>query len=550
MKKVLLTLILTVAAILVLATVSSAAIVHDETNVDYGATVELSNGTTVALFDEENHALTWYLDGEELVSIRTEDQRVKWYTETWDEVTGVGIHLDDGRKLDASKLVVVNMMDDHVVKNHGPGEKHYGKFITGFKYVFQGAKNLEYVYLRLDVTGIFRQSFNGCSKLKYVNIEDLTLLTRLGDSQHFSNCTEFFKGQVLDLSNTALKTIDGGGSFNNVHFTGIKFPSTLTGISSWTFQSTSFTTFAWPTTVKVMEGSMFKNNSSLESICLSNSLTKIDSDAFLGCTSLNKIFYVGTLDEFDALLANVNTTNNDPFFNVANGKKISYAEYQALEDKSGSYVVYGYSWCEAYNDGNHEVEGQNPCVGFCSVCECNVVSHDATQDTSVRIDYSDFSKAGVKTVYCNNEGCTYAVKTEVSAVFDSLGYSVPESGDMAITLGFLVNKQALADYTSTGKEITYGVFAVLKEKLGENDIFDANGEAAEGVLSAEIKNRSFDAFEIKVTGFTEEQKDLKIAMGAYVAIANGDKVEYSYIQSGEPLEGDKYYFVSINSMLL
>ena len=98
--------------------------------------------------------------------------------------------------------------------------------------------------------------------------------------------------------------------------------------------------------------------------------------------------------------------------------------------------------------------------------------------------------------------------------------------------------------------MTYGVFAVLKDKLGENDVFDANGEAAEGVLSAEIKNRSFDAFEIKVTGFTEEQKDLEIAMGAYVAIANGDKVEYSYVQSGEPLEGDKYYFVSINSMLL
>lgn len=540
--------------ILAISVILAVALTFTVSAVAPGDTVSVTVGDTtqdVALFDAEGNALIWYWDaGNNLVSIRTDDQQVKWYTESWGEVTSVNITFDDGTKISSGNFVVVNMLDDDVVKNSGPGTSHFGGLITGFKLLFANCKKLEYVYLRLDTTGIYRQSFENCTKLKYVNLEDLTMLSRIGDGGNFTNCTSLFEGQILDLSKTKITTIDNGSSFNGVPMAGVIFPSTLKTISSNTFRGSCFESISWPTTVTTMSGSMFKNNSSLESICLSNSLTKIDSDAFLGCTSLNKIFYVGTLDEFGALLANVNTTNNDPFFNVANGKKISYAEYQALEDKSGSYVVYGYSWCEAYNDGNHEVEGQNPCVGFCSVCECNVVSHDATQNTSVRIDYSDFSKAGVKTVYCNNEGCTYAVKTEVSAVFDSLGYSVPESGDMAITLGFLVNKQALADYTSTGKEITYGVFAVLKDKLGENDIFDESGEAAQGVLGAEIKNRSFDAFEIKVTGFTEEQKDLKIAMGAYVAIANGDKVEYSYIQSGEPLEGDKYYFVSINSMLL
>ncbi len=56
-------------------------------------------------------------------------------------------------------------------------------------------------------------------------------------------------------------------------------------------------------------------------------------------------------------------------------------------------------------------------------------------------------------------------------------------------------------------------------------------------------------FEIRLFGFTSDNKDAKIAMGAYVAVKNGEATEYSYIQSGVPKNGEKYCFLSYNDIV-
>ena len=86
-------------------------------------------------------------------------------------------------------------------------------------------------------------------------------------------------------------------------------------------------------------------------------------------------------------------------------------------------------------------------------------------------------------------------------------------------------------------------------KLGGNDIFANDGTKADGVISAEIKNHEFVAFELKLIGFTDEQKSKKLAMGAYVAVTDGETTEYSYLQSGTPKENEKYCFVSYNDII-
>ena len=565
-KKLLLTLVMATVFALTLTVVAFAGVVHDESNVDYSEQVTLSDGTVLPLFDENKEALVWYISGtnEEgknvYSSVRTDNgTRVKWYTESWGEVTAAELYEEDGTtRIANDKIVVVNMMDDDVVTNYGPGvtnPNHSGKHITGFKYIFRGWKGIEYVYLRLDVDGIYRESFSNCPKLRYVNIEDLVYLKRLGDSQNFSNCVEFFKGQILDLSKTALERIDGGSSFNNVHFTGIKLPSTIKVISSGTFATTSFKSFAWPTTVSTIESSMFQSNSSLETIYLSNSLTgTIGDNAFYNCTSLNTIYYVGSLEELSTLLSRTSKTNNDPFWAVVgenNANVISYADYKKLEDKSGKYVVYDYSWCEAYNEGKHEVVGANPCVGTCSVCQNDVVSHIEGQFTTVKVEYADFSKSGLKITTCNNDGCTYKETITVPAIFICLGYSAPEDGRGGIAIGFTVNNVAIAEYEKvTGKTLKYGVFAVLQSRLGDNDIFGKDGTQAEGSIIAEISSYKFASFELKITGFeTNEHKALKLAMGAYAAVTDGETTEYSYMQGGEPNENEKYCFVSYNDIV-
>ena len=558
-KKLFLTVVMAFFFAVILAFAVSAESVHNENTVDYSATVTLNDGTVLPLYDENKEALIWYISGNDengkniYSSIRTDDPQVKWWTKSWGEVTAVSIVLDDGTKYGGSTFVVVNMMDDDVKSNTPEGNHtNIGNPIRGFKWVFSGFKNLEYVYLRLDTTGIFAYPFSGCTSLKYVNLESLTKLERIGDSNNFAGCTSLFKGQVLDLSNSKLWSIDWGGSFNNVPFVGIKLPSTVTRMGG-SFEGSGLVTMSFPVKLTVMETSMFKNCIALESVALNNKLVQIKDNAFLGCTSLEKVFFVGSLEQLNTLLAGVSKTGNDPFWSVVgenNANVISYNDYRRLSDKSGKYVVYDYSYCEAYTDGAHELTPINACAGLCSVCGCVVDSHSENAELDVTIEYTDYASNGVHITACKNEGCTYRVTVDTPALIINLGYSVPEKGAASIVMGFKANKSAIEEYERiTAKTVRYGVFVATQNKLGENPIFDANGNVTSGVISAEIAIKSFDLFELKVSGFTDEHKDEKLTMGAYVAITDENITEYSYLQDGT--KGEKignYFFASFNDI--
>ena len=87
-----------------------------------------------------------------------------------------------------------------------------------------------------------------------------------------------------------------------------------------------------------------------------------------------------------------------------------------------------------------------------------------------------------------------------------------------------------------------------QSKLGTNDIFGEDGKASSGVINAEITSYEFASFELKIGGFTNENKDKKIAFGAYVIATDKEATdapaEYSYLQVGTPNTGEKYSFVS------
>ena len=59
----------------------------------------------------------------------------------------------------------------------------------------------------------------------------------------------------------------------------------------------------------------------------------------------------------------------------------------------------------------------------------------------------------------------------------------------------------------------------------------------------------FVAFELKIVGFADNQKDVKLALGAYVAVTDGETTEYSYMQVGSLGENEKYCFVSYNDIV-
>ena len=172
-------------------------------------------------------------------------------------------------------------------------------------------------------------------------------------------------------------------------------------------------------------------------------------------------------------------------------------------------------------------------------------SHEIGYENAT-ISYESFLENGTLTGYCTR--CNKAETVSTDPLFVCLGYSAPMSGEAGIAIGYLVNNVAVAKYEEiTGKSITFGVYAVAQQKLGSNDIFDENGNATVGVINADLSSYVFDAFEIKIVGFAENQKDIKLSLGAYVT---EDGKTYSYLQSDKAGElVGNYYAVTYNSVI-
>ena len=210
--------------------------------------------------------------------------------------------------------------------------------------------------------------------------------------------------------------------------------------------------------------------------------------------------------------------------------------------------------CDTYVEETYEATGNhNYENNICTVCGNKWCVGGNTHALKKDAIYENgFTCAGIIVNKCQNEGCAYVETVgNVSALFTCLGYSANEVGGDGIAIGYLVNNEAIDEYTSiTGKSISYGVFVASQNKLGENDIFDQEGNKTGGVVSVEITSYEFAVFELKVVGFTDENKGSLLAMGAYVKEVDGESAEYSYMQddtNGEKL--GNYYFVSYNSVV-
>ncbi|MBQ8147034.1 MAG: hypothetical protein IJ039_09640, partial [Clostridia bacterium] len=229
--------------------------------------------------------------------------------------------------------------------------------------------------------------------------------------------------------------------------------------------------------------------------------------------------------------------------------------WQAGNSKSATNSKYSASiqtYCTYYGEHGNMQE-LSSCVAKCLSCNEVAVPSNPVHNMATTVNYVSFAKAGEKVTKCQNADCplnTAPATETLGALFNCLGYSAKENGVGGISIGFSLNTEAIAVYTSlTGKTLTYGVFAVSKDKLGANEIFDKGGNAASGVISAEILNKTFTVFDIKITGFTDEHKETKLAFGAYVATSDGTSTEYSYMQDDTKgaLDGN-YYFASYNEI--
>ena len=252
----------------------------------------------------------------------------------------------------------------------------------------------------------------------------------------------------------------------------------------------------------------------------------------------------------------------DALFSQAANTNSSYMKFVMAEDATEStgagygIIHTGYNRCEVFY-GSHSFTGENLpfCTVTCDVCGINYNGEDAKHSYELLESYTGEKYLSSLTVsqVCSACGKEETV-AEIGAIMACLGYSVTEQpigSVFGISQSFYVNVDALADYEEvTGKTLAYGVFAVAQERLGDNDVFAEDGTVAEGVINADITSYEFASFELKIIGFTDKYKDLKLAMGAYVAVTDGETTEYSYMQDVTKGElGGDYYFVSYNDIV-
>ena len=202
--------------------------------------------------------------------------------------------------------------------------------------------------------------------------------------------------------------------------------------------------------------------------------------------------------------------------------------YTLDEVKAGSITLY-----TAYEAEIVTVNGVTSCSGCGRVFSCNNPEHE---HIVISFNYESYEKEGEKVINCKTCNVTTSITTP--ALFVTLGYSAPEDGKNSVAVGYKVNINALKDYeAATGNTLNYGVFVVLKDVIGDLPIFQEDGTTTDGVIAADITSYEFSAFNLKVVGILDEQKDIKLAMGAYVATSKDDVTEYEYIDRGEYYEG-------------
>ena len=423
--------------------------------------------------------------------------------------------------------------------------------------MFQGCKVLETIKLPTSISRIPNYMFAGCRKLVIENLSELTSLTTIGKGAFQDSVTLVFtlpdsvttieqsafqsafkeNGCSLTIKPTSQLTTIGDDGFRDCRvLPSIYIPSTVTSIGTNAFRQTynlksvvnfencqitelGVDTFSYsaiesiklPKTLITL-GAAFYDTSKLALVYLPDSLTSI-ADTFTGNQPANAVYIYTGKD------ASVLST----CARIAAANKVSANEYDEEKTYTGVNLVVGYSACLAYNNGVH---------GTIVVDSVDVISY-------------------MQPITVNNKCAICNYNTDESTIFPlftCLGYSAPEDGRGGIAIGFTVNNEAIAEYEeATGKSITFGVYAVAQQKLGENDIFDENGNATAGVINADLTSYVFDAFEIKIVGFAENQKDIKLSLGAYVT---EDGKTYSYLQSDKSGElVGSYYAVTYNSVI-
>ncbi len=163
------------------------------------------------------------------------------------------------------------------------------------------------------------------------------------------------------------------------------------------------------------------------------------------------------------------------------------------------------------------------------------------EGTVINIEYvNGYMEHGLNDYICSVCSVVYTELSPTAApLYTFLGYSMPEDGRLEISIGFMINNEAINTYEAiTENTVKYGIVLALEEKLNGKAPLDS--EVVANTQSIEL-DRKYCGFALKVSGFTEANLDLAVVMAIYVT--EGDSTVYL-----QETQKDKPTGVSINSL--
>ncbi len=300
-------------------------------------------------------------------------------------------------------------------------------------------------------------------------------------------------------------------------------------------------------------------------IYLSNTVKQIPEGVFNSWPSDYVVYFTGTQTEAETLRANTSTANNKNWDFINNTTLKSVAEYGAPTTISGRTIVYGYSACEAFYNGVHNeadaVNGSACYLKDCSRCDAGELYiggdiNSGKHSLTVAYEYANgYMQDGQIVSICGNAGCTHgtndtAFTSPLKALFNGLLYSIAENGT-GICVKYNVDKEAIENYKESGKEISFGVVAIMSDKIGDGDVLNADGtkKTTSNVVLADLTNEGVSSVTLKIVS-SKETWVANNAKSIYLLgyATNGEALEYL----GEANEGvaDRDNIASVKSVLI
>ena len=173
---------------------------------------------------------------------------------------------------------------------------------------FYGCNSLTSVTIPGSVIRIEANAFDGCSNLSSVTISEG--VTRIGNYA-FRDC-----GTLTNI--TIPKSVISIGDYafyRCSNLTSVMISEGVTSIGGSAFKEcSSLTNVIIPKSVTSIGSSAFYGCSSLNSVTIPDSVTSISVYTYSGCTALSDIYYMGTEEQWVALLSTTHSYYNPPLF--------------------------------------------------------------------------------------------------------------------------------------------------------------------------------------------------------------------------------------------